>query len=113
MFQLEDQPTFWWPVPVRRPDPVKPGEMVEHRFEAQFRWLDHDEYDDWLKDAREKNLRDSQAVEPLLVAVRGVGAGGQLLDSTADNLARVRKKHGTDLVKAYVKTREEAAQKNS
>jgi hypothetical protein len=109
MFQLEDRPTYWWPVAVRRPDPAKPGEIAEHSFEAQFLWLDEDDYQDWLDAVRESKQRDSVAMAKVLLAVRNVaGVDG----TTPEGLQRLLRKHGTEVAAAYFASRKVAAEKN-
>jgi hypothetical protein len=116
MFQLDFKPTYWWPVIVRMPDPAKPGEFAEHRFEVQLQWLDDKEHAALLADASARNLPDTDAMAPLVLGIRKIAdASGKPLDSTPENIARVLAAHGTDVAKAYFASRngrDGAAQKN-
>jgi hypothetical protein len=114
MFQLDTKPTYWWPVVVRLPNPDKPGEITEHRFEAQFAWQSDDEHDALLADAHERKLNDTVAMATVLKGIRKIaGADGKPMESTPENIALVLQHHGSHIARAYFDSRHKAAQKNS
>jgi hypothetical protein len=100
---------------VRRPHPEKPGTMAEHAFQAQFAWLDDDAHQAWLDDVSTRQLRDRDAMAPLLLAVREVfNPDGSPIAATPEALAAFLRAQGVGsaVAAAYFKSRAEAAQKN-
>lgn len=115
MFRIDPQRTYWWPVTMLVPDEGKPGELQEHTFDVQLKWLPEEEHAAWLNRAGEQKLNDRQAVPDILVSFRGVAtADGQELSSTPQNLQLLLAEPGvpTAIVRAYLASRDKAAQKN-
>lgn len=115
MFKIDTNRSYWWPVLVRRPDADKPGQMAEHKFEVQLRWLDDAEHKAWLERVGKDKLEDGQAVEELVSSFRDVqGRDGSLLEPTPANLKLLLAEQGvgTAIARAYFGSRERAAEKN-
>lgn len=117
MFKLEQQPpAYWWPVKVMQPLADKPGEFFEAgRFEVKFPWWTEAQIDAWSNHARENGLLDRKAAEEIILGLRGVAdQDGEELDCTPDNVARLLAEAnvGTSVVRAFMRSRAEAAQKN-
>lgn len=116
MFRIEQEPVFWWPVTVRRPDPDKPGEFKALQFEAQYRWLSDREYDALLLECVEKQLLVADVVPRVCAGFRHVQqADGSALESTADNLQVLLGQQGVPRAvwDTYRECRDKAAEKNS
>lgn len=115
MFRIEQDPVFWWPVTVRRPDPAKPGEFAEQKFEAQYRWLSDRDYDALLLECVEKQLLVSDVVPRVCVGFRHVQqADGSTLESSQNNLGLLLAQQGVAraLWDTYRECRDKAAEKN-
>ena len=116
MFKIEPNPTYWWPVTVRRPSATKPGQIDEHVFQAKFRWLDDEAHAAMLLRAVSEKLTDRQVVPEFWEAFSDVqAADGSQLACTPDTMAALLAEQGVAaaLSKAYIDSRNEAAQKNS
>jgi hypothetical protein len=115
MFKIEAEPKYWWPVTVPRPDPGKPGQIVEHQLEAEFRWLSDDGYKEWLDDVKARQLGDREAMPLVCTGFRNVQLeDGSPMASTADNLAALLGQQGVAraFAKAFLASRDKAAEKN-
>jgi hypothetical protein len=116
MFRIESEPKFWWPVSVRRPDPAKPGEYRELKFEAQYRWLSDRDYDLLLKECLEQQLMVADVVPRVCVGFRQVEReDGSPLESTPEGLLLLCAQQGAAraLWDTYRECRDKAAEKNS
>jgi hypothetical protein len=115
MFQLVTEPRYWWPVVIRRPDPAKPGAIVEHTFEAEFKWLSSEDYQAWLAEAETKQQPDSECVPKVCTGFRKVLLeDGKPMESTADNLALLlsQREVANAFAAAFIGSRAKAAEKN-
>jgi hypothetical protein len=115
MFKLVTEPRYWWPVAIRRPDPAKPGEIVEHTFEAEFKWLSSENYQAWLDEAQKNNEPDSVCVPKVCTGFRKVLLeDGKPMESTPENLALLlsQREVANAFAAAFIGSRAKAAQKN-
>jgi hypothetical protein len=115
MFRIEQDPRYWWPVVIRRPHADKAGELIEHVFEAQFKWLEPGAFVAWANAASEKQLTDAQCMPEVFTAFRNVQrADGAPLDSTAENIELLLQDRqvAAAVAAAFIASRERAAEKN-
>jgi hypothetical protein len=116
MYRIQTEPRYWWPVKIRQPDPAKPGAIVEHELEAEFKWLPAEKYEAWLEHVGQAQLADKDAMPEVCTGFRKVRQeDGSELANTPDNLALLL---GSDkavaraFAAAFFESRAKAAEKN-
>lgn len=115
MFKLQDDPRYWWPVKVQQPHPEDAEQTVETSFEAEFKWLDDDAHDDYVKKAGEQRLDDRQAVPEVFTGFRKVFDDNDVeVPCTPDTMRRLLAQPGvaTCIARTYFVSRREVVLKN-
>ena len=115
MYRIQSEPKYWWPVVVKLPDPSKPGQMAEHRFEAEYRWLDDANHKALIAESIEKALSVTDAVSRVCVGFRHVEhEDGSPMQSSTEALGVLMRAQGVAaaLWHAYLDSRAKAAEKN-
>jgi hypothetical protein len=114
MYRIQTEPRYWWPVKIRQPDPAKPGAMLVHEFEAEFKWLTQQDYDAWLANVGQRT--DAEVMPEVCTGFRKVrNEDGSELANTPDNLALLLasdKAVGHAVAAAFFESRAKAAEKN-
>lgn len=115
-FKIKQSAAYWWPVSFSTPAEDRPGQRDEHRIEVQFKRLDDDAHDALMKRSVDEQLKDREILPELVRGWRNV------LDEH-DNEQPFSPEKLTELLRvpgvpgaimlAYLKSRFEAAEKNS
>jgi hypothetical protein len=114
MFELQQSPAYWWPVPV--PFAKDGGGWDRRELQIQFKRMDTDQYAEFMAEVGRERIGDREVCRRIVLGWRAVVAtpGGPEVPFTPENLAALLRLPNVagSIVREWMDSFGKAAEKN-